>query len=285
MKPVIIIAIAFVLLIPVSAFAQSDNITIKHWFISGWDSCSNRNEQSLNFYETLTPQYLSKYDIHGVQTPGKCVTVDDFQNDIDGFNDALVQFDLPIIILDSISGFNYLLETDALGHYKWQGNNQVIIVSSLSPYVESDTGAWTLSHELAHFALNHKSYPMSIVGEWVHDTESQARSCLDEDFSINTCPELWTTVKAPSGKNIKMMKIYTSDSESIDNPTVQNIENSFQCFSYYTSNKFIAAIICYEIFLISNPTDTIAMSALGRSFEGNSEYTSALNIFQKINLL
>jgi len=284
------------LLIPIPVFAQSDDITNKHWFISGWDSCTTRNEQSLNFYETLTPQYLSKYDIHGVQTSGKCVTLSDVQNDIDAFTDALQQFDLPIIILDSLTGIEHTLTTDALGHYIWQGNDQVIIISSLSPYIESDTGAWTLSHELAHFALNHKNYPMNIVGGWVHDTESQARSCLGDDLSINACPELWTTVQAPSGKNIKMMKIYSSESEptselekllaEMNNPPSQSLETgSSECFSYYMANQFSDAISCYTFFLFSNPDDTNAMSWLGRSHEGQSEYNKALNTFSRINAL
>ena len=40
MKIGIIVAIVFILLIPIGtevAFAQSDTITIKHWFISSYD--------------------------------------------------------------------------------------------------------------------------------------------------------------------------------------------------------------------------------------------------------
>ena len=41
MKSVVIIAIAFVLLIPITAFAQTENITVKHWFISSYENgCS-----------------------------------------------------------------------------------------------------------------------------------------------------------------------------------------------------------------------------------------------------
>ena len=60
MKPVIIIVIVFVLfLVPVSALAQTDNITVKHWFISSYENgCSVDNQKSLEFYEKLTSQYL-----------------------------------------------------------------------------------------------------------------------------------------------------------------------------------------------------------------------------------
>ncbi|MEK0329594.1 MAG: hypothetical protein QQN59_07645, partial [Nitrosopumilus sp.] len=138
MKPVIIIAIAFVLLIPVSAFAQTDNITSKHWFITSFENgCSVDNQKSLEFYEKLTPQYLSKYDIHGSQDIGKCVRGIDVANNIEDFSSALGNYDLPIVILDGFKGLDYTLTTDAFGHYIFQDKQAVIIFSSLSAFVES----------------------------------------------------------------------------------------------------------------------------------------------------
>jgi len=166
----------------------------------------------------LTPQYLSINDIHGIQDVGKCVRLIDVQNNFDDFIQTAMDYDLPIVILDAFSGLDYTLSTDRLGHYRFQNNDQIIVISSLSPYVESDTGAWILGHELSHFSLFHKTHDESIYLDWVHEMEDKSRSCLEDNLSLNDCPELWTTVKAPSGKNIKMMKIYseepTKDSES-----------------------------------------------------------------------
>jgi len=183
-------------------------------------------------------------------------------------------------------------------------DREIAIFSSLSPFVESDSGAWTLSHELSHFALHEKKYSQSVFIDWVHQKQTEANTCLKNDLSLNNCPDLWTAVKSPLGKNIKMMKIYTSESESeptseldkllaeMNNPTSQSLQASqsletsgVDCFSDYMSKEFTAAISCYTIFLIINPDDTDAMSWLGRSYEGQSEYNKALNTFFRINKL
>jgi len=294
-KPVIIITIAFVLIIPLSAFAQTDNITTKHWFITSYENgCSVDNQKSLEFYEKLTPQYLSKYGIHGSQDTGKCVRGIDVANNLEDFSSALANYDLPIIILDGFKGLDYALTTDAFGHYIFQDNQDVIIFASLSPFVESDSGAWTLSHELSHFALHEKEYSQSVFIDWVHQKQTETNTCLKNNLSLNNCPDLWTTVKSPLGKNIKMMKIYTSESEptlsleelleSINNSPIQSSQTSdSDCLSYYVANQFSDAISCYAFFLLLNPNDIDAIHWLGRSYEGKSEYTSALNTFSRIN--
>ena len=298
MKPVIIIAIAFVLLfIPISAFAQTDYITSKHWFITSYENgCSGDNQKSLEFYEKLTPQYLSKYDIRGSQDVGKCVRGIDVANNIEDFSSTLENYDLPIVILDGFKGLDYTLSTDAFGHYMFQDNQAVIIFSSLSPFVESDSGAWILSHELSHFALHEKKYSQSVFIDWVHQKQTEANTCLKNDLSLNNCPDLWTTVKSPLGKNIKMMTIYSSESESEstselakllaelnNSPSQSSQTSSSQCLSYYVANQFRNAINCYNDYLQSNPSDIDALGFLGRTHEGKSEYISALKIFQEIN--
>ena len=279
MKIFLLLSIFILVIIGIPAsFAQTDNITVKHWFITSYESgCSVGNQQSLEFYEKLTPQYLSKYDIHGTQDLGKCVTGIDVANNIDQFTNTITQYDLPIIILDGFKGLDYALTTDALGHWQWQNQQNVIVFASLSPFIESDTGAWILGHELSHFALHHKQYPSSIFGEWVHETESSARSCLGDDLSINDCPELWTTVQAPSSKNIKMMKIYTDSSVSTNSETTSSSisdtqpiqfsqdlsELSVQCFTLGSKKQFQEAIqACEQLLKNSSPNDIYYDSAL-----------------------
>src|SRR5437588_4507983 len=106
-------------------------------------------------------------------------------------------------------GSNLVFEHNEFGEYRY-GNNglQSILICSCSPFVESDTGAWTLSHELSHFALHFKGYPYDIFVNWVHSIQAQANSCVKENLSLDQCPTLWTTVTSPAGKEIKMMRIY-----------------------------------------------------------------------------
>jgi hypothetical protein len=304
MKFVIIIVIVFVLLIPSTVFAQTGDVSVKHWFITSYENgCSTDNQKSLEFYEKLTSQYLSKQNIHGNQDVGNCVRGIDVANDVKGFESALTNYDLPIIILDGFSGLDYTISTDAFGHWKWQNNQDVIIFASLSPFVESDSGAWTLSHELSHFALHSKGYPQSIFSGWVHQEQEKVNSCVKNNLSLNDCPTLWTTVKSPTGKNIKMMTIYSETdivtnteitqttstvfddllAEMNDSPDQSTQTSSSECFSNYVSKKFSDAISCYNNYLQTNPNDIDALGWLGRSYEGKLEYSSALLIFQEIN--
>jgi len=303
MKSVIIISIAFVLLfVPLSAFAQTENITSKHWFITSYEyGCSANNQKSLEFYEKLTPQYLSKYDIHGSQDVGKCVRGIDVADNLEDFSSALANYDLPIIILDGLNSLDYLLTTDALGHWQWKGQQNVIVFASLSPFIESDTGAWILGHELSHFALHHKQYPSSIFGEWVHENESSARSCLGEDLSINDCPELWTTVQAPSGKNIKMMKIYDEESANITETAPETTQTTTQettpeiipaqyssdlpklqseCAQYGLGKQYLLAIdVCTRLLNQVDSTSVYydtAVRNLSKGFQGQGDYDKAI---------
>jgi len=304
MKPVIIIAIAFVLLIPIPVFAQTDNITSKHWFITSYENgCSVDNQKSLEFYEKLTPQYLSKYDIHGSQDTGKCVRGIDVANNLEDFSSALTNYDLPIIILDGFKGLDYALTTDAFGHYIFQDNQDVIIFASLSPFVESDSGAWTLSHELSHFALHEKEYSQSVFIDWVHQKQTEANTCLKNDLSLNNCPDLWTTVKSPLGKNIKMMKIYTSDSEST---SANNIETTSQtvpeikliqsnqdlytlaseCTSLSLNREYKKAIqVCKDLYNQADPSHVTygsALLGLSQSYEKLRDYDNAIFYREKL---
>jgi len=297
------IILAIFLIISVSAIssiqtsdAQSNVITLKHWFItSNQNGCSSGNIQALAYYETLTLQYLSKYDIHLAETElntnGKCVMLNDVLNNIENFEEAMALFDLPIVILDTFSGLDYLLTQDRLGHYEWRGDSRVIVFASLSPFIESDSGGWILSHELSHFATHFNGYQESIIIDWVHQIQTKSEDCLGEYGHLNHCPELWTTVKAPSGKNIKMMAIY-DDSESVESYTDEDeqtpLSQAFaqlpdaECFTSYLNTNYNDAIQCYENYLDSNPTDTDAMAFLGRSYEGANQKNDALKTFQNI---
>ena len=108
------------------------------------DQCSSRNYGALEFYETITDQYLTKYGISHNLNDSICITLNELQNNIQ----KIASFDLPIMILDSNSALNRLFETNELGHWQYTGltGKDQIILGSFTPFTESDTGAWTLSH-------------------------------------------------------------------------------------------------------------------------------------------
>ena len=286
-----------------TANAKSD-FTIKHWFVSTWNDCSSRNIQALNFYESIKKQYLDKYNFSSTVVSSECITTDEIEENYSHFESRLSQQDLPIVILDLDVGLNYVLERSAWGHYRFVGDiPQHIVFCACSPYVESEGTAHTLSHELSHFVLHQNGNPLSIVKDWVHQNQADYNACEDEDTTKLSCPALWTTVNAPSGKSIKVMAIYGETTNPQSSPTSSyqppatspttpsqpsykiTPSTSSQCFSNYLSEQYNQAITCYESHLKSNPSDTSSMGFLGRSYEGISDFNTALSVFQKINSL
>jgi tetratricopeptide (TPR) repeat protein len=264
------------------------------------DQCSDRNYKSLQFYETITEQYLTKYDISHNLVNSMCITMNELQSNTQKIESS----DLPIIILDSNSALNYLFTTNALGHWQYTGltGKDQIVFGSFSPFTESDTGAWTLSHELSHFALHYMGYPESVFGNWVHQMQDKANSCIKENLSLNQCPDLWTTVNAPSGKDVKMMAIYSeyksqkdySNKNPVKTQPTQNIyantkydsSNFWKCRDYINSEQYSQAISCYEHIIDDIPYGssdyTSMLSDLARSYEKVGDYESAISKYKEL---
>ena len=212
--------------------AQAENdVTIRLWFITSNEyGCTYRNQESLDFYESLTVQYLPLYNIHGTLIDGKCVQDIDVYNNLDAFIDATKQVDLPVIIADAYIGFEKLvIEQDKWGHYKFIGRDPInIVFCACSPYVESASSAWTYSHELSHFALHYNKQPSSVYGEWVHQVQTKYDQCEDK----LTCSDLWTTITTPTGRLMAVMEPY-KENENLEStkvftiPDIPNVNISF----------------------------------------------------------
>jgi hypothetical protein len=66
---------------------------------------------------------------------------------------------------------------------------------------------------------------------------------------------------------------------------VQPTLTTAKCFSDYISKQYKQAISCYTSIVKANPSDFQSGVFLGLSYEGISDYDSALSIFQKLNQL
>lgn len=280
--------------------AFGDTLDYSIIFVNSIDEqCSSRNYDALNFYETITDQYLNKYGISHNLKDSICVTLDNLESNIQ----EIEPLDLPIMILDSNSALNFLFETNELGHWQYKGatGKDQIVFGSFTPFTESDTGAWTLSHELSHFALHYKGESDVIFGDWVHSIESQARDCLNENLSLNQCPDLWSTVIAPSGKDIKVMKIYDAyDSQNyVDDvqPNIKPVQNTYvetkydsssfwNCRNYVNAEKYSQAITCYEKIINNIPVDNLdyssALSDLARSYHKVGDYETSIEYYEML---
>jgi len=280
-----------------------EKLTYKLWFLSsGYQQCTDNNILELKFYEAVTDQYLTKYGIPHQSFNSECVNVNSLTKNSADFNKEASKYDLPIIILSGWTSLDYLLTTDGLGHFQWNLNQQHIVSTSISPSIESDTGAWILSHELSHFALNHKKMPRSIVSGWVHEMQAKAEECLmKNNLSFTPCTELYTTVKSASGKTIKVMKIYDGEAgsqsgifydskkqkeamERIQKMLIIN-ELSPKASKAFFDKRYDDAITLYEQILEHDPENSFAFYFIGQSYGYLEKFDEAKqNLAQAIEL-
>lgn len=208
-------------------------------FLHSFGDCLKTHYKSLQYYETITDQYLDKYDIPHSAYESLCISKDDLQTTIDN----LPEHDLIIVIPDLFKGLEWAFNLNKLGHYIYNGNEHIIVSPSLSWKQESKSSAWTLSHELSHFALKYKNYPPEIFVGHVHDVESQYRECEKNDFTLLGCTNLWTTVTSPSGKSIPVMAIYTKPPEINGEPENQQEKSYDKCSERSCVNSKLESVL------------------------------------------
>ena len=209
-KAVAIIPILFtLLLIPPSVSAiipenipeTPDQIDWVLFFVTSKDECNSRNEKALDFYATLTDQYLSKFKTKHKAWAVECISKDVMAEVV---NFTTKKFDLVIIIPDSVMSIKDRHTTSSKGHYaNWQVHT--IVSQALTLYTESRTTGWTLSHELAHFIVSWNGYSWNIVENSVHDIQGKYNDCYDADSTLTHCSYLWETIKTPSGSYFPVM--------------------------------------------------------------------------------
>jgi len=241
MKPIVIIAIAVVFLfVPVSTYATHEydedysndpdyegKTPLRFYTIyaSYYNDCSKFDEKKLNFYNRLSFQYLGMYDFLPITGHTECVKVKgvaDFDSDntygltLDvAVNDAKKWHpDVIIIVLDTLLSYQYFLDTwdysdgsYVAGHYRWGGDFRQIVVPTPIESLEGQDGAWILSHELAHFALEYKGYPRSILEGYVHEIQNQYDICKTAQFQYDYCKNTFSYFKSYD-RSFKVLKPY-----------------------------------------------------------------------------
>ena len=209
--------------------ANPESINVEVWFVTSQGECSQRNEEALDNYVRITHQILSKYNIYPNADSSACIP-----------DKYLTEFlaerspDLLVIIPDMLNSVKWLVTKDILGHNYYNGRNNVIVSGAISPYVESASATWVLSHELAHFALSYKGYPYEVYGDGVHILQDAYDRCKSEDATGAFCPQLWSTVTTYSGKTFPVMApLYTKDyvSETSRSPSTSNPTSTQQATS------------------------------------------------------
>lgn len=244
MKLVIIIAIAFVFLIPISVYAEeyegkkplrfyqifaSNDI----WYNQGCE------DQKNSFLRSKTIQVLKMYDYLPITSKMECVKVTgeielegDKWNEESPYGLTMKQVmdraedwnpDLLIIVLDETFSSSYLKESfniwphGAMGHISYRDHTIFTRthfegIEQIDPQaVEQKTATRTMAHEIAHFAVQQKvGYELAsgtqdvIATKAVHDVDDLFDKCLYSN-SLNTCTHLWVPLKTHSGIPIEVM--------------------------------------------------------------------------------
>jgi len=237
-----LLSFAFLVLISfVSSNVYAENLTVKLWFVtSNENGCSIWNEQALGFYQTITAQYLPKYDLQGYLEEAKCVRLNDVAENYDEFIEARQSVDLPIIVLDHTEATSQLkIQQNEYGHISFVDDERFgIVFGAFEPFViEDKKSAWTLSHEISHFALDYKGTPWSVYVDWVHGIQAEYDNCNDKQ----QCTDLWTTVTSPSGQLIPVMFPYKEikNSEPMNVPTTPTPSSENEIIFAFPSEKLV----------------------------------------------
>lgn len=206
MKPVIIITIAVVFLfVPQTVFGiipvvpedfvnETPTLDWGIMFVVKTGECFSNHEKALNFYASLTQQYLDKFKIDHSPYFAECITDELMSLAIDA---ATNYGDLTIVIPDYFMSMTDRHTTGWVGHYgSWKIKTIVSQAEVLFPE-NRDTG-WTLSHELAHFAVDWKGYDNSIMGESVHEVQREYNLCKLYDTTLTHCAYLSEVIQTPS---------------------------------------------------------------------------------------
>jgi len=201
-----------------SAYAASDKKPIVGvWFVTSADECSDRNVEAMEHYRSVTYQFLNKYKIEHDYPVAQCVDDDILPMLVDKYSHS---YDLLVIIPDIWNSLKWLISKDKGGHYFYNGQSNIIVSEAVTPYVESKSATWILSHELSHFALAWNGYPTDVVRDGVHLYQEAYDKCISEDSTGAFCPQVWTTIQTKNGKSFHVMEpIFFEDYVQQKSPT------------------------------------------------------------------
>lgn len=202
---------------PSSAYATgNDKPIFGVWFVTSADKCSDRNIEAMEHYRSVTYQFLNKYKINHDYPVAQCIDVDILPELVDKYSQS---YDLLIIIPDIWNSLKWLVSKNRGGHYYYNGQTNIIVSEAVSPYVESKSATWILSHELSHFALAWKGYSSDVYVQGVHTLQSSYDRCISEDSTGAFCPQLWTTIQTKNGKSFHVMEPIFPSTTSTSTPT------------------------------------------------------------------
>jgi len=213
--------------------AEKEEIDVNLIFVTSFDECSKNNWEALEGYNTLTRDYLWKYNIRA-HTTIQCINVDSTRFAVDN---SLSSNDLTIIFPDILKSLEWLYNKNQGGHYTVNGNDRTIVSEAVTFKPESEQSVWTLSHELSHFALEWYGYPYNVWSSEVHQSQADYYKCLGYDSTGAYCRNLWELVESVvTGKKYPVMEPLRSERNVLSSVNSQVPPNSVVTSQLQSSN-------------------------------------------------
>ena len=179
-------------------------------FVTSDDNCTWEEFGKMHFYNEVTYYYLLSWGLEPTQVDPICVP----DTTVSEIPDEYFGEDLTVVVTNEVIGYNkLLLEQHEWGHF--QTPNLIVMgdLKNVADYFgeSADTdiaSEWTLSHELAHFALYYVGEPEEIWVDWVHDTQEADYYCLNpENIDDPICDEIYDTIVV-NGMEVFVMRPY-----------------------------------------------------------------------------
>jgi len=255
LKSIAIIAIVVIFLfVPISAYAThaydedysndpeyEGKTQLRYYLIyaSYYRECNFLDEKKIEFFKHVSSQYLRLIGfLPIISNPYECVNVTGNYEKTYGdptqgltLNDAIKKaeawhFDLLVIVLDTpLSYLSYLNTYEdgsfTLGHYYPAEKDGVryIVTSTPLEEIEGVKGAWTLSHELAHFGYHELGMPASVwAGDdvtwngapksYIHQMDDIYDKCVLNHFSSDNCSDSYVLMSTRESGYVKVLKPY-----------------------------------------------------------------------------
>ena len=213
----------FIAYLPNVVINHSPVLKFKVVYVNSIDEkCTEQNYKDIHFYKEVTRNYLSWYGIEAVSATPQCVTVNDFNK----ASDTIISEEIELLILmtdHELSQEHLINHREVWGYYWPAGDMHLIVSNTFSRYWNNDAAAFTLSHELSHFALHYTNQPWSVWVDWVHNIQDQVNQCQadanefdnllygGDDYhygSIQNCPPSLYLSMYADGKIVRVMQPY-----------------------------------------------------------------------------
>jgi len=174
-------------------------------YVTSSATCSQNEKNEALWLSQIAIWSFYQYDFHDfgnwrTSTTPDCISINEFTGKLTDYQRLL---DIPIFVLGKELTKLQVDSTGEGGHYATTDKNIVAQAGS-----DQNFSAWSLSHEIAHFSLDHLGYSDDIMVDSVHELEDAFRECTAQgdnyEINLSSCQTLWVSVETIYGESVIM---------------------------------------------------------------------------------